>query len=111
MPGRDIQVKQVRLSDVADDDSQIVSSEPVETPLILPMLDIGVEEMKSTKFWAILVETVKRNPLYPNLAAYAWNNILNANPSISPKELAGQLSISLGEALVIIDEYYSQNGR
>ncbi len=99
-------MKQARLSDLSDDDSPIQPPEIVSSGSVpLPMLDTNIAELKRTYFWEILVETVKRNPLYPNIAGYAWNNILNNNPSITPKQLASLLSISLGEAMVIIDEF------
>lgn len=101
-------MKQVRLSDLSDDASQVQTPEFLNGENItLPMLDTDIAEIKRTYFWEILVETVKRNPLYPNIAGYAWDNVLNKDPSITPKQLASLLSISLGEAMVIIDEFFT----
>ncbi|MDF1538101.1 MAG: hypothetical protein P1Q69_04280 [Candidatus Thorarchaeota archaeon] len=67
------------------------------------MMDIDLSDFKSHPLWKILVETTMRSPLYPNLAGYYRDKILPQNPDISPKELAGKLSITIGEALVILD--------
>ncbi len=67
------------------------------------MMDIDLSEFKANPLWPILVETTMRNPLYSGLAGYYRNKILPKDPDISPKELASKLSISIGEALVILD--------
>lgn len=67
------------------------------------MLDLNPADFKSNPLWPVLVETTMRNPLYPNLAGYTRNQVLPTNPNISAKELASKLSISIGEALVILD--------
>jgi len=67
------------------------------------MMDIDLSDFKSNPLWPILVETTMRSPLYPNLVGYYRDQILPRNPDISPKELASKLSITIGEALVILD--------
>ncbi len=54
-------------------------------------------------WWAILQETVKSMILFPNQLAYTRKHILPKNKSITPEELATQLDIPLGVALVILD--------
>jgi hypothetical protein len=55
-------------------------------------------------WWAILQETVKSMVLFPHHMAYTRDHILPSRPSITPEELAIQLDISLGVALVILDQ-------
>lgn len=81
---------------------EVVKPVPKERKAIR-MMDIDLSEFKSNPLWPILVETTMSNPLYPNLAGYYRDKILPQNPDISPKELASKLSITLGEALVILD--------
>ncbi len=66
-------------------------------------MDIDLSEFKVNPLWPILVETTMRSPLYSNLLGYTHDQIIPNNPNISPKELASKLSISIGEALVILD--------
>ncbi|TFG15572.1 hypothetical protein EU537_00700 [Candidatus Thorarchaeota archaeon] len=67
------------------------------------LVDIDIKNFKSHPLWDILVETARRSPLYSGLSGYIRDNILPNNPEISPKQLASKLSISIGEALVILD--------
>ncbi len=67
-------------------------------------LDVDEPSLKQHPLWPILMESVRRNPMYPNLRAYVNQEILPKEPNISPRELAGLLSISLGEALVILND-------
>ena len=56
------------------------------------------------KLWPILVETVHGVVMYPNHKAYTRERILREKPDITASELANRLSMSLGEALVILHE-------
>ncbi len=67
-------------------------------------MDIDLEDLKKHPLWSILVETAHRNPLFPGVCSYARSNIIPKRPDITPRELASTLSISLGEALVLLDE-------
>ncbi len=49
------------------------------------------------------METAKSNPLFAGNAGYAQNYIIPKNPNITAKELASRLSITVGEALAILD--------
>jgi hypothetical protein len=66
-------------------------------------IDIDLSEFKAHPLWEILVDTTKRSPLYSGLSGIVRDKILPENPDISPKELASQLSITVGEALVLLD--------
>ncbi len=68
-------------------------------------IDIDVANFKGHPLWTILIETARNNPLFPNRAGYAHSQIIPQNPKITPKELAGKLSITVGEALAILEGY------
>jgi hypothetical protein len=68
-------------------------------------IDIDVADFKGHPLWSILIETARNNPLFPNRAGYAHSQIIPQNPKITPKELAGKLSITVGEALAILEGY------
>lgn len=68
-------------------------------------IDINVADFKGHPLWKILMETARNNPLFAGNAGYAHNHIIPENPSITPKELAGKLSITVGEALAILEGY------
>ncbi len=67
-------------------------------------LEIDEEELKQQTLWPILVECVRRHPMYSNLRAYLSQEILPREPNIRPRELACRLSISIGEALVLLND-------
>jgi len=81
------------------DDLKAIQREKTHTRL----LDYNIAECKANPLWPLLVETTKRSPLYRGLVGYVQSEILPNNPQITPKELASDLSISRGEALVILD--------
>ncbi len=68
-------------------------------------IDIDVANFKGHPLWTLLIETARNNPLFPNRAGYAHSQIIPQNPKITPKELAGKLSITVGEALAILEGY------
>ena len=63
-----------------------------------------MEEFTKEKLWLILVETVHKAVMYPSHKAYIRDKILHEKPDIIPIELANRLNMSVGEALVILDE-------
>ncbi|MFW9787075.1 MAG: hypothetical protein ACFFE2_02665 [Candidatus Thorarchaeota archaeon] len=67
------------------------------------MIDINVADFKGHPLYSLLIETAKSNPLFAGNAGYAQNYILPKNPNITARELASKLSITLGEALAILD--------
>ncbi|MHA2026207.1 MAG: hypothetical protein ACW98U_09930 [Candidatus Thorarchaeota archaeon] len=66
-------------------------------------IDINLGDFKTHPLWALLIETARDNPLYPGNVGYAEKYILPKNPNITAKELANKLSITVGEALAILD--------
>jgi len=68
-------------------------------------IDIDVANFKGHPLWQILIETARNNPLFSNNAGYAHTHIIPNNPDITPKELASRLSITVGEALAILEGY------
>jgi hypothetical protein len=54
--------------------------------------------------WAVLVETVHSLPLYRSHKAYLREIMLVETPTVTPEELSERLGMSLGEALVIMEE-------
>jgi len=68
------------------------------------------EKYVDNPLWPILVDTVHAMPMYPHHKAYVTDRLLNTHPAITPRELAVQLGIPLGEALVILSEVRSRPG-
>jgi hypothetical protein len=60
--------------------------------------------MQKTELWNILVDTVHVLPMYKNHKRYVEGVMLKEKPEISSRELAIQINVTLGEAIVILDE-------
>ena len=60
--------------------------------------------MELDELWKTLVDTVHALPMYKNHKRYATDVVVKERPQISPQELAIQLNIPLGEAMVILNE-------
>jgi hypothetical protein len=58
--------------------------------------------------WNILVDTVHAMIMYPHHKGYVRDIILLERPEIMPEDLALNLGIPLGEAIVILDELKSE---
>ena len=58
----------------------------------------------SDPLWPIVVETVHALVMFKNHKRYVADSLLPEKPEISPEELAVELGIPLGEALVILFE-------
>jgi hypothetical protein len=71
-------------------------------------IEINLTDFKTHPLWDILVETARENPRYASLTGYTREVILAKNPDISPQELAGRLSVTLGESIVILDDAKSE---
>lgn len=56
------------------------------------------------ELWRILIETVHALPTYKNHKRYVSEILLKEKPEISSKELAVMIDLSLGEAIVILEE-------
>ena len=65
--------------------------------ITLPIL--GRDEL-----WELLVEAVHSLPMYKSHKRYVEEMMLKETPQISPQELAVELNIPRGEAIVLLDE-------
>jgi hypothetical protein len=66
-------------------------------------IDIYNVDFKNDPLWPLLLETARNNPLYAGNVGYVKEYILPTNPNINAKELANKLSITIGEALAILE--------
>jgi len=104
----DSNLKQERLTKHTKDPTSI----PMDVPKVRSIkyesgrtLDIDVADFKGHPLWTILIETARSNPLFVNRAGIAHSQIIPKNPTITPKELAHELAITVGEALAILEGY------
>lgn len=67
-------------------------------------IQMSFEDYVNNPLWAVLQEAVHSMVMYPHHKAYTRDVILNEQADITPKELAVRLSMSLGEAIVILFE-------
>ncbi|MFX1539410.1 MAG: hypothetical protein ACFFBX_01340 [Promethearchaeota archaeon] len=68
-------------------------------------IEVVEAEGSDLRDWpSILEETVKSMVLYPHLLDYTRTNILPKRQSITPEELAVQLRVPLGVAIVLLDK-------
>ncbi len=65
---------------------------------------MSFEDFKKEKLWPILIETAHTLVMYQNHKAFTRETILSEKPDISPIQLAAQLHMPFGEALVIMFE-------
>ena len=65
---------------------------------------MNLDEFTKEKLWLILVETVHSVVMYPSHKAYTRETMLREKPDLTPSELSTRLNMSIGEALVILDE-------
>ena len=73
--------------------------------------EVEIKELESSEsrdWHSILEETVKSMVLYPHLLDYTRTNILTKRPSITPEELAVQLRVPLGVAMILLDKLRSE---
>ncbi len=66
-------------------------------------IDIYNVDFKDDRLWPVLLETARSNPLYAGNVGYVKEYILPNHPDINAKELANKLSITIGEALAILE--------
>ncbi|MFH0897538.1 MAG: hypothetical protein V1850_05785 [Candidatus Bathyarchaeota archaeon] len=65
---------------------------------------MSIEEYVKNPLWPILVETVHTIVMYPHHKFYIQSIFLSEKPDAPPQDLALDLGISLGEAIVILYE-------
>ena len=100
-------IKQERLDKQSKDTTDSKPVKKVKNGISGRTIDINIADFKTHPLWALLLETARDNPLYPGNAAYAEKYILEKNPKITAKELAHKLSITVGEALAILESLQS----
>ena len=82
-----------------------VDEQPVKRNMSSSLLDdMDFNAIKNEPLWNVLQDTARRIPLYPNFLAYVNEKILPNNPNITARELASKMSISYGEALVLLSD-------
>jgi len=96
-------IKQERLDKQKKDSTDSKPVKRVKNGKSGRTIDINIADFKTHPLWSLLLETARDNPLYPGNVAYAEKYILEKDPKISAKELANKLSITIGEALAILD--------
>jgi hypothetical protein len=62
--------------------------------------------LQKDELWKLLVETVHALPMYKHHKRYVQDVMLKERPNISAKELAVQINVPLGEAMVLLDELH-----
>ncbi len=62
--------------------------------------------LQKGELWQLLVETVHTLPMYKYHKRYVEQVMLKDKPGISAKELAVQINVPLGEAVVLLDELH-----
>jgi hypothetical protein len=67
----------------------------------------GRVALQKDDLWQLLVETVHALPMYKYHKRYVQDVMVKDKPEISAKELAVQVNIPLGEAIVLLDEIRS----
>ncbi len=60
--------------------------------------------LEKEQMWKILVDTAHALPMYKSHKRYLEDVLIKEKSEISPQELAVQLNIPLGEALVLLEE-------
>jgi len=68
---------------------------------------MNLDEFTKENLWKILIDTVHATVMYPSHKAYIRDVILREKPDVKEIELTSRLNMSLGEALVILDELVS----
>ncbi len=97
-------MKQKKLTDQYESTPSTERVLPPRPIVVAPLIDEELGDVLKNPLWPILIETTRRNPLYPGMASYLQSKILPEQPDISPRELASRMSITLGEALVLLYE-------
>jgi len=67
-----------------------------------------LDNYNKENLWQLLVDTVHTSVMYSYHKAYTRQTVLQETPDITPDELARRLNMSLGAALVILDELTNQ---
>jgi len=68
------------------------------------VFEMNLDEYSKEKLWQMLVDTVHASVMFPTHKAYTRDTILPSKADVSAFELSQQLSMPLGEAIVILEE-------
>ena len=101
-------IKQKRLNERKKDSTDSKSVKKVKNGKSGRTIDIDITDFKTHPLWSLLIETARDNPLFPGNIGYAEKYILPKNPEITAKELANTLSITVGEAIAILDSLHPE---
>ena len=70
-----------------------------------PVIEVIETNSSESRNWPMILEkTVKSMVLYPHLLDYTRTKILPKHPTITAEELAIQLRVPLGVAIVLLDK-------
>jgi predicted nuclease of restriction endonuclease-like RecB superfamily len=69
---------------------------------------MNLDNYSKEALWRLLVDTVHTSVMYAPHKAYVRDTVLHETPDITPDELARRLNMSLGSALVLLDEFANQ---
>jgi len=72
---------------------------------------MSFEELLDNPLWSILVETVHAMIMYPNHKAYIRDVVFHEQTDVTEHELAADMGIPLGEALIILYELRKQKSK
>jgi hypothetical protein len=64
--------------------------------------------LQKDELWELLLDTVHALPMYNHHKRYVQEVFIKESPDISARELAVQINIPLGEAVVLLDELRSK---
>jgi hypothetical protein len=69
---------------------------------------MDLEQYSKDQLWQMLVATAHSSVMFNTHKAYTRDRVLPEKPDVKAEELAIQINMSLGEALVILDELASE---
>ena len=70
---------------------------------------MNLDEYTKERLWQLLVEAVHASVMYPTHKAYTRENVLPQKADVQADELSELLGMTLGEALVILNELVADN--
>ena len=70
---------------------------------------MNLEDLTKEQIWNLLTETVHAMIMYPNHKTYIQEIRQEEKADPKPQEIASRLNITLGEALVILNEQEDKN--
>ncbi|MFQ5977683.1 MAG: hypothetical protein ACE5OZ_06110 [Candidatus Heimdallarchaeota archaeon] len=68
------------------------------------------QEFSKGKLYEFLRETVERKPLFANYVVWTKKILLPQTSELEPQEIASLLGITLGEAFIILDKIFKEDG-